>query len=276
MMIPTLSSQFIHQIDIDNLMDIGFCYVKLPDAILTEKIRTCIQVARTFFQSTPEEKAKWHVKEILNPGERYQGYIVRSQSQNTNVVEQFFFEPDAPYGPYEIYTPFIQEMNAFFRNSIFLPIFHAIFQRLQLPQDDFVEATANPYCSLVFQCYPCIAKDRNIIRLNAHKDFGLITVLFFEESGLEVKYKNEWHAIPPREGYVIVNLGNAIELMTAKRCCSALHRVTNATDNRISMVYFLNPNHQQKVRNYVDNTLISPNGEIFFKQQFAEYYEVDY
>jgi hypothetical protein len=42
------------------------------------------------------------------------------------------------------------------------------------------------------------------------------------------------------------------------------------------MVYFINPNYQQKVRNYSDNTLIAETGEIFFKEQFADYYEVDH
>jgi isopenicillin N synthase-like dioxygenase len=64
--------------------------------------------------------------------------------------------------------------------------------------------------------------------------------------------------------------------MTNKRCHSALHRVINATNDRISMVYFCNPNYAQAVKNYVDGSLISPNGELFFKQQFSEYYELEY
>jgi isopenicillin N synthase-like dioxygenase len=115
-----------------------------------------------------------------------------------------------------------------------------------------------------------------VIRLNAHKDFGLLTILFFEEPGLEVKYQNDWKAVPPQEGCVVVNLGNALELMTGKQCCSALHRVTNATDNRISMVYFIQPNYQQPVRNYADNSIVAETGELFFRQQFAEYYETDH
>jgi isopenicillin N synthase-like dioxygenase len=276
MIIPTLFPLSINEVDLDNLMKIGFCYVKLPDENLAEKINTCIRTAREFFQFDAAKKEKFKLKEILNPGDRYQGYALRSQSKNTNAIEQIFFEPDAPFGPYEQHSAFIQEIDAAFRNYIFLPLINAIFKKLQLSDANFIQVTANPYCSIVFQSYPSIGNDKNIIRLNVHKDFGLLTVVFFEESGLEVKYQNEWQAIPAQKSCVVVNMGNALELMTGKRCHSALHRVINASDNRISMVYFYNPNYKRPVSNYVDNSMIASTGEQFFKQQFSEYYEVDH
>jgi len=276
MLIPTIIPSLITNAELDDLMRIGFCYVKLPNENLVAKIQACIHIARNFFQYSTEEKEKWKLKETLKLGERYQGYVLRSQSKNTNAIEQIFFEPDAPFGPYEPYSHLIQEINESYMNLIFMPLISAIFKRLEFPYSNFIEATANPYSSLVFQCCPSTGEHKNTIRLNAHKDFGLLTVLFFEESGLEVKYQNDWRMIPPQEGCVVVNLGNAIELMTGKRCHSALHRVTNATDNRISMVYFINPNPRQPVRNYVDDTVIASTGELFFKQQFTEYYETDH
>jgi isopenicillin N synthase-like dioxygenase len=274
MTIPIISPAQIDEIAIDDLMAIGFCYVKLTDN-LAEKIKTCTQAARNFFQLSKTEKEKWQLKNELNPGDRYEGYVLRSQSKNTNAIEQIFFEADAPFGPYAPYSPLIEAINATFHNQIFLPLISAIFKKLKLPHTNFTEATTNPYCSLVFQSYPSIGEDKNIIRLNAHKDFGLFTIVFFEEPGLEVKYQNVWQAIPPKKDCVVVNLGNALEQMTGKRCHSALHRVINATDNRISMVYFFNPNYNRPVHNYLDNSVIASSGELFFKQQFKEYYEVD-
>ena len=276
MLIPTITLSSINDADLDDLMRIGFCYVKLPSENLVTKIQTCIQVAQEFFQRDVKEKEKWQLKESLKLGDRYQGYALRSQSKNTNAIEQIFFEPDTPFGPYEPYSTIIQEINISFMRLIFLPLMNAIFKKLQFSYADFVEVTTNPYRSLVFQSCPSIGEHKEVIRLNAHKDFGLLTLLFFEEPGLEVQYQNNWKPIPPQKGCVVVNLGNALELMTAKRCHSALHRVTNATDNRISMVYFINPNYQQPVRNYIDNTIIAPTGELFFKQQFTEYYQVDH
>lgn len=97
-------------------------------------------------------------------------------------------------------------------------------------------------------------------------------MLFFEEPGLEVKYEDEWRVVSPKAGTVVINLGNALELMTSGRCCSMLHRVVHATDNRQSLVYFVNPNYQQPVKNYVDKTIIALTGAEFFRQQFNEHY----
>lgn len=276
MFIPTISPLSINDNQLDDLMRIGFCYVKLPDENLVITIQACMEIARTFFKCDVKDKERWRLKDTFEDGDQYQGYALRSQSKNTNAIEQIFFEPDAPFGPYEPHSLLIKEINESFMNLIFMPIMSGIFNRLGLAQPGFIEATTKPYRSLVFQSCPSISEDKEVIRLNAHKDFGLVTVLFFEEAGLEVKYQNAWKAIPPQQGCVVVNLGNAIERMTDGRCHSALHRVTNATDNRISMVYFINPNYRQPVRNYIDNTIIAATGEQFFRQQFADYYEVDH
>ena len=275
MIIPTLNPTAINQPDLDLLMEIGFCYVKIPHLKLRQNMLHCLEVAREFFQTSKENKQKYHVQDTIAAGELYQGYAMRSQSSNTNSIEQFFFEPNAPYGPYKPYSAIIEEINDHFTKFIYFPIVSAIFNRAGLNQANFLEATEDPNCSLVFNCYPPVSSDRKQVRFNEHKDFGLLTVLFFEEAGLEVQYCGQWQPIPAKEDCLVVNLGNALELMTAKRCHSALHRVINTTDNRASMVYFYNPNYQQKVRNYVDNELIATTGEEFFKDQFLEYYQVN-
>lgn len=276
MHIPTISLLAVDEADLDDLMRVGFCYVRLPGDSLIQQIKTCVQTARDFFQSSIEDKSIWQLKETLNPGERYQGYAMRTQSKNTNAIEQIFFEADSPFGPYIPHAEAVNAIHDTFMNIIVLPLINAIFKRIQLSNQALIDATTNPYCSLVFQSCPPTGEQKSAIRLNAHKDFGLMTVLFFVESGLEVKYQDDWILIPPKDGHVVINVGNALELMTKGHCHSALHRVTNATDNRISMVYFVSPCYQRPVRNYIDNTVIAQTGEMFFKQQFTEYYEVDH
>src|SRR5579885_86805 len=263
MQIPTIFSLTINQSELDDAMRIGFCYVRLPSEALIQKIDVCMQTARNFFGGSPEEKAKWRLKETLLPGERYEGYVVRSQSKNTNTVEQIFFEPDSPFGPYVPHASSIQAIDDAFLNMISLPLLHTVFMKAGLSQDDYADAAGNPACSLVFQCCPLTGEEKNKIRLNAHKDFGLITVLYFEEDGLEVNYQNQWIPIPHKPGHLVINFGNALELMTNGCCHSALHRVTNATDNRVSMVYFVSPSPQRPVRNYINNKIIAETGQLF-------------
>jgi isopenicillin N synthase-like dioxygenase len=275
MIIPQLNTQLIDNDELEKLMRVGFSYVNITDIEIINKIKFCMQTAEEFFQKSPDEKNQWQLKPILNPGDLYQGYALRSQSKNTNAIEQLFFEPHSPFGPYEN-SSLIKEINQYFMNQIFSPIMKAIFQKLNLNMDALSTIITEPNRSYVFQLCPANGKEKNNIRLNEHKDFGFLTIVYFENPGLEVMYQNEWHGIPPCENCVVINLGNATELMTQGKCHSALHRVTNATDNRLSSVYFINPNYQREVRNLIDNTLIAASGEEFFKQQFQEYYEVEH
>lgn len=276
MNIPVISTESIGFIELDSLIQTGFCYLKMPELTLSNDIQMCLDVALKFFHGKQDEKNKWRLKEKLAKGDRYQGYVLRSQSKNTNAVEQIFFEPDAPFGPYVSYSIIIKKINDVFTKQIFIPLMRSIFKRLELSDDDLNEAIREPYCSLVFQRYPSTGEDKNVIRLNAHKDFGLITVLYFTDPGLEIYYEEAWHIVPSKPGYLIVNLGNAIEKITGNLCHSALHRVTNATDDRMSMVYFFNANYQRQVKNFIDNTIIAATGEEFFREQFSEYYEIDH
>lgn len=274
--IPTLHPPTIDPIALEKLMRIGFCYVQLSDPMIIQYLKECMDIARQFFQKSPEEKALWQLKNIIPEGERYQGYTLRNQSKNTNAVEQIFFEPDAPFGPYEIHAEKIYKISHYYMNSIFYPIIGAIFKKLNLTEDALQSVIREPNRSLVFQQCPKIGEQKNAVRLNAHKDFGYLTMVYFEEPGLEVQYEKNWHSIPPQENCVVINLGNAMELMTLGKCRSALHRVINATDNRISTVYFSNPNYRHPVRDLINNSVIAASGEEFFKQQFFQYYEVEY
>lgn len=275
MLIPTITPADMNESTLNELMQIGFCYIALPDKSLIAKIQRCVKQARQFFREPTSHKEQWQLQPVLKPGDRYQGYALRSQSRNANGIEQIFFEPDAPYGPYEDYADDIKAINDCYMNHIFLPVINAIFSRLKISSSNLKEVIRAPYRSLVFQSCPTISEGKDSIRFNAHKDFGLLTIVYFEEPGLEVFYQNEWIAIAPKDGCVVLNIGNAIELMTGKQCHSALHRVTNMTDDRTSMVYFISPNYKQVVRNYVDNSVIAETGEMFFKQQFVEYYATE-
>lgn len=275
MQIPTFDTANIIQTDLAALMRIGFCYVKIDKSLQTS-IQICRRLAHDFFNSSMVEKSRWKLKETLNPGDRYQGYVLRSHPTNIRDIEQFFFEPDAPYGPYKAYASQIQNIDRCFTSSIYFPLFKAIFNSLQLSTAEFNDAAAEPSRSLVFQTFPTVGGHKKDIRLNEHKDFGSMTVVHFVEPGLEVRYEGKWVAIPPKPDCVIVNLGNALEVMSGEQCHSALHRVVNETDNRLSMVYFYSPNFQRPVQDYINQKQRAVSGEAFFKQQFTEYYETNH
>lgn len=83
-----------------------------------------------------------------------------------------------------------------------------------------------------------------------HKDTGFITVLYYEQPGLEAFIGGDWYDIPPLPGYFLINFGGALEVLTARlpiQVKAVLHRVRQCrpdsamTGDRFSFAAFLNP-----------------------------------
>lgn len=83
-----------------------------------------------------------------------------------------------------------------------------------------------------------------------HKDTGFVTVLYYEQPGLEAFIANKWYDVPPVPGHFLVNFGGALEALTARlpvRVRAILHRVrqcgpsTATKGDRFSFAAFLNP-----------------------------------
>lgn len=80
--------------------------------------------------------------------------------------------------------------------------------------------------------------------VGAHKDSGLLTLLLQDQqTGLQVETHNGWIDIPPVPGTLIVNMGEALELLSQGYLRAALHRVIRppSEQDRLSMAFFLCP-----------------------------------
>jgi isopenicillin N synthase-like dioxygenase len=79
----------------------------------------------------------------------------------------------------------------------------------------------------------------------AHSDYGLFTFLLTdEEPGLEIFFKDSWHAVPPAPSsdVFIVNLGDMSMRLSNDLFKSTVHRVINKTGReRYSIPLFFEP-----------------------------------
>lgn len=255
-----------------HLAETGFCYTPIPAVEPATVIDDCFQLAYDFFHAPPKQKARWALSETFTEGERYQGYTTRSQSELMQSVEQFFFEPDAPYGPFKTKHKEIQTLYATLLENIYTPLLRHLFLAAGADEAACKDAGSDPSLSLVFQYYPSKNNEPGTLRLNAHKDFGLLAILYGDQNALEVKYKNRWLEVPQKAGHVIVNVGNALEKMLGARYRSSLHRVRSIKAERLSMILFINPNQQKPVLNYIDQTKVADSGKQFFDAQFTAYH----
>ena len=129
--------------------------------------------------------------------------------------------------------------------------------RIDKPSDDHVRVTFAP---------PRKTPDLPEISTPGHTDFGLITLLFNWQGGLQIwsepsrgdfhtvfdgtesqqKGNAEWLWVKPKPGCAIINLGDAAVKFTGGLLCSARHRVVPAPGDqglfaRYSLVYFVRP-----------------------------------
>ncbi len=80
--------------------------------------------------------------------------------------------------------------------------------------------------------------------LGHHTDPGTLTLLLQDNTGgLQTQTRDgAWIDVPPREGTVVVNLADAVQVWTNDRYRAAVHRVIPMTDQRrFSIPYFSNP-----------------------------------
>ena len=114
-------------------------------------------------------------------------------------------------------------------------------------EDYFEPWLTLPMATLAPLRYPPLRADKARVSAGAHTDFGCLTLLMQSGmGGLEIRLKNgDWLAVPPRDGHLVVNIGDMLARWSNDRYASTLHRVMNRADApRHSMAFFFDPDPQ--------------------------------
>ncbi|KDN69902.1 putative conserved hypothetical protein [Colletotrichum sublineola] len=93
-------------------------------------------------------------------------------------------------------------------------------------------------CHMTWNFYPSTPLQKSGLkdakRLNAHTDFGTLTIVFQDViGGLEVHDGHTFRPIPPVPGAMVVNVGDMLEQLSNGRWKSALHRVVVLSQHQI-------------------------------------------
>ena len=117
---------------------------------------------------------------------------------------------------------------------------------LGAPANVFDPAFAtNPFPLIKIVRYPGKSDPTPKQGVGAHKDSGVLTLLFVEpgKGGLQVQHGDDWIDAPPIPGAFVVNIGELLEVATDGYLTATVHRVISpliGTD-RISIPFFFNP-----------------------------------
>ncbi|KAL4562391.1 hypothetical protein LXL04_034593 [Taraxacum kok-saghyz] len=116
--------------------------------------------------------------------------------------------------------------------------------------------------------YPVCPNPELTIGVGGHSDVSTLTMLLQDETGgLYVRKldSDNWIHVPPIEGSLIVNIGDALQIMSNGRYKSIEHCVVaNGNQNRISVPIFVNPRPGDVIGPMPQ--VISRGEKVFYKQ----------
>ena len=149
----------------------------------------------------------------------------------------------------EIWESYYSEME-----SLAKRIMVAFAEALVLESSYFDSFINNPISALRALYYP---ETKDIIidkqqRAGAHTDYGSLTILLPQTgtTGLQIKKKSTWIDVPALEDCFVINIGDLMELWTAGRWVSTLHRVVAKPNqsSRKSLAYFHQPDWEAIIK----------------------------
>ncbi len=127
-----------------------------------------------------------------------------------------------------------------------LRILEAIARHLGLAPNYFEDTVEDGNSVLRLLHYPPVPADAPGVRAGAHEDINTITLLLgAQEAGLELLDRDgQWLPVSPREGELVVNIGDMLQRLTNNVLKSTSHRVVNPRPerrarSRYSMPFFL-------------------------------------
>ena len=132
-------------------------------------------------------------------------------------------------------------------DAVGVKVLRAIARYLAIDEEYFTDTVRDGNSVLRLLHYPPQPEATGQhIRAGAHEDINTITLLLgAEEAGLELKTSDgRWIPVSPKQGELVINIGDMLQRLTNGRLRSTSHRVVNpapdrASHARYSMPFFL-------------------------------------
>lgn len=162
------------------------------------------------------------------------------------------------YGPnvWPVELPaFRTHVYAYFEEMLTLGrrLFALFALALDLPEDYFEAEIDKPMAQLRLIYYPPSgdrAAKADVIGVGAHTDYECFTILWQNESGLQVQNpQGRWIEAPPIPGTFVINIGDMMQRWTNDLFVSTPHRVVSTSGRaRYSLPFFFGANYETVVR----------------------------
>ncbi|KAK6270236.1 hypothetical protein POUND7_007341 [Theobroma cacao] len=242
---------------------------------LVEKVKTEIQ---DFFNLAMEEKKKYW----LYPGdvEGFGQAFVVSDEQKLDWGDMFFLTTLPVYSrkPHlfpKLPLPFRDTLNQYSLEleKLAMAILVQKAEAINMNVEEMREFFEGGLQSMRTNYYPPCGEPEQVIGLSPHSDATGLTILHQvnEVEGLQVKKDGKWLPVKPLPNAFIVNIGDALEIITNVVYRSIEHRATvNSEKERLSIATFYSPNYNGEVG--PAPSLISEGNQALFRRVRVEDY----
>ncbi|CAI9106609.1 OLC1v1005803C1 [Oldenlandia corymbosa var. corymbosa] len=238
---------------------IGFFQV-VNHGIPADLLESLKQAAHQFFTQPPDEKA------IYLPGEgrsRLVKYGTSFSPEKEKALEwkdylNMVYTNDAEaleHWPNQCKEVALRYLKSSYK--IVKKLLEILFENLgeKLEDSRLDSLTGRKLVNMLF--YPPCPNPDLTVGVGRHSDIGTLTVLLQDSiGGLHVKVeedvvsgqKEEWIEIPPFPNALVINIGDALQIISNGRYISAEHRVrTTSKGSRVSIPFFTIPTPTEKI-----------------------------
>ncbi|KAH7659418.1 (S)-norcoclaurine synthase protein [Dioscorea alata] len=122
--------------------------------------------------------------------------------------------------------------------------------------------------------YPPCPKANQVLGINPHTDAGALTILLqvSDVQGLQIKRNDQWLPVQPLPHALVVNIGDALEIVTNGKYASVEHRViVNNKKERLSIAAYHSPSFDKIIGPLPE--IVQGGKEYYKTMKFEEYME---
>ncbi|KAL1293351.1 hypothetical protein HN51_053993 [Arachis hypogaea] len=244
----------------------GFFQV-INHGVPTQVLENVKDATYRFYELAAEEKVKYTKENSPTKHVRY-GSSFSPEAEKAlewkDYLSLFYVSEDEAIAtwPYACRNEALEYMKK--SEALIKRLLNILMKRLNVKEiDEIKEAVLMGSKRINLNYYPVCPNHDLTVAIGRHSDVSTLTILLQDQTGgLFVRTEDRcgWIHVPPIPGALVINIGDALQIMSNGRYKSIEHRVTaNGSKTRVSVPIFVNPRPSDVIGPFLE--VLASDGE---------------